>query len=285
LGNYLFGVARNLTRRVMQRSRLDLPIEEEWLDTGDAGFTSDLDVLSELSNSELLELLRKAVLALPEQYREVVALCDLEEMELSKMHEIDPQSGDPLKDAATDARLSEALRGLAASSGRGAPLEIGAGLATAFRRHHARRRLVRQASIGTLAACLTLAAGLISLRSRHEAPARKTVQEQPRAVHVETPEAVSVAKAVTTPPRPVKKHATTKATNSNLTAASRQFLALPGYDPAIPAEQLSIVRVRLPASALWQMGAPVSPDSGARKFMADFVVSQDGTPYAVRLVQ
>ncbi|HZE80043.1 MAG TPA: RNA polymerase sigma factor [Candidatus Polarisedimenticolia bacterium] len=80
MSGYLFGIARNLTRRVMQRSRLDLPIEEEWLDTGDSGFTSDLDVLSELSNTELLEFLRKAVLALPEQYREVVALCDLEEM-------------------------------------------------------------------------------------------------------------------------------------------------------------------------------------------------------------
>ena len=80
LGGYLFGIARNLTRRVMQRSRLDLPIEEEWLDTGDAGLTTDLDALSELSNSELLEFLRKAVLALPEQYREVVALCDLEEI-------------------------------------------------------------------------------------------------------------------------------------------------------------------------------------------------------------
>jgi hypothetical protein len=202
------------------------------------------------------------------------------------MHEIDPQSGDPLKDAAEDARLSEALRGLAASSGRGAPQEIGAGLAMAFRRHHARRRLVRRVSIAALAACLVLAAGLISMRSRHETPARKTVQEQPRAVHVETPEAVSVAKAVTTPPRPVKKDATPKAANSNLAAASgHEFLALPGYDPAIPTEELSIVRVRLPASALWQMGAPVSPDSGARKFMADFVVSQDGTPYAVRLVQ
>ena len=32
LGNYLFGVARNLTRRVVQRSRLDLPIEENgWI--------------------------------------------------------------------------------------------------------------------------------------------------------------------------------------------------------------------------------------------------------------
>jgi RNA polymerase sigma-70 factor, ECF subfamily len=80
IGGYLFGIARNLTRRVLERSRRDLPIEEDWLDTGDAGFTSDLDVLSDLSNSELLEYLRKAVLALPEQYREVVALCDLEEM-------------------------------------------------------------------------------------------------------------------------------------------------------------------------------------------------------------
>jgi RNA polymerase sigma-70 factor, ECF subfamily len=80
LGGYLFGIARNLTRRIVQRSRLDLPIAEEWLDAGDPALASDLDVLAELSNSELLEYLRKAVLALPEQYREVVALCDLEEM-------------------------------------------------------------------------------------------------------------------------------------------------------------------------------------------------------------
>lgn len=201
------------------------------------------------------------------------------------MHEIGPHSGDPLKDAARDARLSEALRGLAASSRRGAPVEIGAGLATAFRRHHARRRLVRRASIGTLAACLALAAGLISMRSRHEAPSREIVKEHPRVIPVKTPEPVTLSKAATTPPRSVKKHATPKAANSNLTTASRQFLALPGYDPAVPADELSIVRVRLPASALWQMGAPVNPDSGAREFMADFVVSQDGTPYAVRLVQ
>ena len=80
IGGYLFGIARNLTRRILQHSRLDLPIEEEWLDTAEPAFTSDLDVLTELSNSELLDYLRKAILALPEQYREVVALCDLEEM-------------------------------------------------------------------------------------------------------------------------------------------------------------------------------------------------------------
>src|ERR1700704_5379753 len=37
-GGYLFGIARNLTRKIMQRSRLDLPIEEEWLDTDDSAF-------------------------------------------------------------------------------------------------------------------------------------------------------------------------------------------------------------------------------------------------------
>ncbi|HEY2912878.1 MAG TPA: hypothetical protein VGK21_05935 [Candidatus Angelobacter sp.] len=201
------------------------------------------------------------------------------------MHEVDPQSGDPLKDAAADARLSEALRGLAASSHRGAPLEIGAGLATAFRRHHARRRLFRQVSIGALAACLTLAAGLISLRSRHGVQAIEIVKEQPRVVPVKAPEAATIANGVPTAPRHVTKHVKPKAIKNNIVSSRRQFLALPGYDPAIPAEELSIVRVRVPASALWQMGAPVSPDSGARKFMADFVVSQDGTPYAVRLVQ
>jgi hypothetical protein len=96
---------------------------------------------------------------------------------------------------------------------------------------------------------------------------------------------VTIAKGVTSTPRPAAKQVKPKATNSNIASSHRQFLALPGYDPAVPADELQVVRVQLPASALWQMGAPVSPDSGTRKFMADFVVSQDGTPYAVRLVQ
>jgi hypothetical protein len=199
------------------------------------------------------------------------------------MREIDPQSGD-LK---SDERLTEALRGLAVSSRQGAPTELGAGLVTAFRRHHARRRLVRRMSMAALAACIALVAGLMSLRSRspHQVPTRQIVKEQPSVLPAKAPQDVTVAKAAPTPARPVKRHLKSKAANSNLAAASRQFLALPGYDPAVPADELRVVRVQVPASALWQMGAPVSPDSGARKFMADFVVSQDGTPYAVRLVQ
>jgi len=201
------------------------------------------------------------------------------------MHEINPQSGDPLRDAAGDTRLSEALRELAASSRGGAPAEVGTGLAVAFRRHHARRRLVRRMSIAALAACVALAIGLMSLRLRHEAPAKEIVKEQPGVVPAKALETVSVAKTVTTSSKPAARHARPLKTSNSTVASRRQFLALPGYDPAVPADELHVVRVQLPGSALLQMGAPVSPDSGARQFMADFVVSQDGTPYAVRLVQ
>ena len=40
----------------------------------------DGDTLAELTQQELLDALRKAVLSLPAQYREVIVLCDLEQM-------------------------------------------------------------------------------------------------------------------------------------------------------------------------------------------------------------
>lgn len=76
LAAYLFGMARNLTRRAMRH----LPLEEELVEDEAGEPASDLDMLEELSQSDLLEHLQKAVLALPELYREVVILCDLEEM-------------------------------------------------------------------------------------------------------------------------------------------------------------------------------------------------------------
>ncbi|HEV2965011.1 MAG TPA: sigma-70 family RNA polymerase sigma factor [Candidatus Angelobacter sp.] len=76
LAAYLFGMARNLTRRTMRQ----LPREEELIENDSMETASDLDLLEELSQSDLLEHLKKAVLALPEPYREVVILCDLEEM-------------------------------------------------------------------------------------------------------------------------------------------------------------------------------------------------------------
>ncbi len=76
LAAYLFGMARNLTRRSMRH----LPLEEEFVEDDSMDPASDLDMLEDLSQSELLEHLQKAVLALPGPYREVVVMCDLEEM-------------------------------------------------------------------------------------------------------------------------------------------------------------------------------------------------------------
>jgi hypothetical protein len=196
------------------------------------------------------------------------------------MREIDPHSEAPFEDD----KLTGALRHLAASSRRGAPTEIGAGLTMAFRRHHARRRLVRRMTVIGLAASIALVSGLLSIRSTHKEPAREQAQDPASNVAARPANTVTAPAAAAKPVRTSARHARAKAT-SVAAASSREFLALPGYDPAVPADELHVVRVRLPASALWQMGAPISPDSGARKFMADFVVAQDGTPYAVRLVQ
>ena len=220
------------------------------------------------------------------------------------MREIDPQSRDPLREdplgeaplgkgPQTNDRLTKALRHLAASSRQGAPAEIGTGLVTAFRRHHTRRRRIRIAGVAALAACIALAAGLISMRTPRK-PGTEQAGAKANSVPGKAPGTVAAANVATTQARPagtrtrpgtVTSRATTKRTATSRAASSRQFIALPGYDPAVPADELHVVRVQLPASALWQMGAPVSPDSGGRRVLADFVVSQDGTPYAMRLVQ
>jgi RNA polymerase sigma-70 factor, ECF subfamily len=80
VAGYLFGIARNLTRRKLDRSRLDEPLADEWTEASENGLASDTDLLRDLTRGELLECLRKAVLGLPEPYREVIVLCDLEEM-------------------------------------------------------------------------------------------------------------------------------------------------------------------------------------------------------------
>jgi RNA polymerase sigma-70 factor (ECF subfamily) len=47
-----------------------------------------LDLLVELSNADLLESLRNAILALPESYREVIVLCDLQELNYDSAAEL-----------------------------------------------------------------------------------------------------------------------------------------------------------------------------------------------------
>jgi RNA polymerase sigma-70 factor (ECF subfamily) len=81
--SWLYGAARNQVLRRLQRDRRYLPLEEvndelpldERLELG----TVDT-VLDHLTRSERLNAVQQAVMALPLHYREVVVLCDLQEM-------------------------------------------------------------------------------------------------------------------------------------------------------------------------------------------------------------
>jgi RNA polymerase sigma-70 factor (ECF subfamily) len=77
---FLFGVARNKVLRVLERNRGGVPLDDEaepCTATGD-------DALANLTREEKVESVRQAVLALPVHYREVVLLCDLEEMDYAQ---------------------------------------------------------------------------------------------------------------------------------------------------------------------------------------------------------
>jgi RNA polymerase sigma-70 factor, ECF subfamily len=77
--SYLFGVARNQVLKHLQRDRAYVAIDEH------DGSTDELPCgtpgpLADLTRAEAIEAVRQAVLSLPAGYREIVILCDLEEM-------------------------------------------------------------------------------------------------------------------------------------------------------------------------------------------------------------
>ena len=81
---YLYGIARNFVLRRLEQERpylttLDDP-ESEYSDVP----ADREDTLTELTRNERVESLRRAVLALPPAYREVVVLCDLHELDYAE---------------------------------------------------------------------------------------------------------------------------------------------------------------------------------------------------------
>jgi RNA polymerase sigma-70 factor, ECF subfamily len=87
VAGYLFGIARNLTRRRLDRSRLEEPLLEDWTEGNESALASATDLLADLTRADLLECLQKAMETLPGQYREVIVLCDLQEMSYPEVAE------------------------------------------------------------------------------------------------------------------------------------------------------------------------------------------------------
>jgi RNA polymerase sigma-70 factor, ECF subfamily len=77
IGPFLYGVARNFVRRHLERDR-----RQQYLDDGEEEtlFSVAVDPLGDLTQQENLQSLKEAIAALPPKYREVVVLCDLQEL-------------------------------------------------------------------------------------------------------------------------------------------------------------------------------------------------------------
>jgi RNA polymerase sigma-70 factor (ECF subfamily) len=71
LASFLYGIARNMVRRRIEKDRETEVIGE---------FAADEDVLGDLTRRETIDQVRRAVLSLPATYRECVVLCDLQDL-------------------------------------------------------------------------------------------------------------------------------------------------------------------------------------------------------------
>jgi RNA polymerase sigma-70 factor, ECF subfamily len=90
LSAFLMGIARHHVLRRLQRERFYVSLNEA---PDNGGLTSQVLVttvgpLDLMSRAEAIEAVRRAVLALPERYREVVVLCDLQEVSYGEAAEI-----------------------------------------------------------------------------------------------------------------------------------------------------------------------------------------------------
>jgi RNA polymerase sigma-70 factor (ECF subfamily) len=81
LSGYLFGIARKQVLRHVERGRSDVALETDLESSSLPELMLNEDPLADLIDREGIEALRRSVLALPRRYREVVVLCDLEEMD------------------------------------------------------------------------------------------------------------------------------------------------------------------------------------------------------------
>jgi RNA polymerase sigma-70 factor (ECF subfamily) len=81
---FLYGIARNFVLRALERERPYLTVLDDPAGDYSGKVAAEQDLFGDFAQNERLETLRKAVLALPPAYREVVVLCDLHERDYSE---------------------------------------------------------------------------------------------------------------------------------------------------------------------------------------------------------
>ena len=160
-------------------------------------------------------------------------------------------------------QLRTGLRAMAGEWNRiQAPLRVEERLLAAFRAQAGTlapskvRRMPGLAWVAALAA--TLAIGVIMIRDRHQ-PAHLAAQNLESAA-LESADGLEGA-------------------------TDDGFVPLPGAAQLPPAEDVDLVRVELPRSAMRQIGIEVSPERASEKIQADVMVGADGLARSVRFVE
>ena len=77
---WLCGIARNCARQRLERERRSEPLDDRLDENGVGAPAVESDPVADLMQAARLISLRRAVLALPLRYREVVVMCDLQEL-------------------------------------------------------------------------------------------------------------------------------------------------------------------------------------------------------------
>lgn len=81
LAAYLYGIARNYVLRRLEQDRAFVPLGDSTDDSViPPAMIADGDPLGDLTRGEMIQSLRDTILALPAHYREVIVLCELQEM-------------------------------------------------------------------------------------------------------------------------------------------------------------------------------------------------------------
>jgi RNA polymerase sigma-70 factor (ECF subfamily) len=89
VGAFLLGVARNHVLRRLRVEHLLSPLTDDHDDDGTVlPSGAELGVLDDLTRAETIETVRRAVLSLPPKYREVVVLCELQDVSYVEAAEI-----------------------------------------------------------------------------------------------------------------------------------------------------------------------------------------------------
>jgi RNA polymerase sigma-70 factor, ECF subfamily len=88
VSSFLFGVARNYVLRRFRSEHSTIPFGDDDDDQSFDQTCNEPGPLDDLTRTESIENVRRAVLSLPERYREVVVLCELQELSYGETAEI-----------------------------------------------------------------------------------------------------------------------------------------------------------------------------------------------------